>query len=433
MNLKCLAAALLAAHALLCAARAGDYVTKEEFNRFLEQYQKNEAENKELKKKNEELALQVQALQAESKEAKLESRIDSLLPPNEVTDKRSYDHDLDDPSRSGTTKFLMAGWGDSGYEDRQGKNTTFTASFHPVFLWKFDDHLSFESDLTYEVISYHFSDLGTFEAGKFLTPFGAFIRRQHQTWSNKLPDDPLALDINTGLVPSYSVGAMFSGGFDAPCSTRFNYAAYVSNGPKLSAANPATYGQLDFNNDSDTNKSKAFGGRVGFLPTADLEFAASFQASRVGQNGTPQSATDSLLLGADASYVHDFDTLKGTIDIKGEWIWSRVDDAVYNFGGTNFQFNGDRRNGGYAQIAYRPGKVNQKWVRNLEFVLRFDRLDNPNHGPLVPGADRSQFADHDRGTFGVDYWLGPTAVLKFAYEKDRNKDRAFLLQFALGF
>src|SRR5438067_2213037 len=167
-------AAVLSTCVLLSAARAGEFLTKEEFNKFLEQYQKNEAENKKLREKNADLEEQVQALQAERKEAALESKIDSFLKPGEAPIKRARG-DTDVSTRSGSTKFLMSGWADSGFEDRHGKNSTFTASFHPVFLWKLDDHLSFESDLTYSVISYHFDDLGTLEAGKFLTPFGAFI------------------------------------------------------------------------------------------------------------------------------------------------------------------------------------------------------------------------------------------------------------------
>lgn len=422
-------AAVCIVNLLLCVACAAEYVTKDEFEKFLKELEKNKAETQVLKEQNAGLAKEVQALQSATKQAALDSKIDVYLAPQDAPAKPAPVIGL---MRSGTTKFLMSGWADSGYEDRSGKNPTFTASFHPVFLWKLDDRISFESDLTYAVIDFHFDDLATLEAGKFLTPFGAFIRRQHQTWSNKLPDDPLALDINTGLVPSYTVGADVSGGFGM-CSTRFNYSVYAGNGPKLNATSSEDFGKLDFNNDIDTNRSKAVGGRLGFLPIPDLEFAASFQASRAGIHHTPQSNVDAFLYGADMSYVNDFEALKGTVDIKAEWIWSRLDNSVYSFGGNSFFFTDDKRNGGYVQFAYRPTKADQKWLRNLELALRFDRLDNPDHGPRVPGASNRQFADHDRGTFGIDYWLGPTAVFKLAYEKDRGKERAYLLQFALGF
>lgn len=430
MNLthQCAAFCILCA-LLFCSVSAADYVTKEEFETFKKELEKNKAETQALKDQNVGLIREVQALQSATKQASLESKIDNY------SDSDAHPAPVAPVAvdlRSGTTKFLMSGWADSGYEDRSGKNPTFTASFHPVFLWKLDDRISFQSDLTYSVIDYHLDDLATLEAGKFLTPFGAFIRRQHQTWSNKLPDDPLALDINTGLVPSYTVGADIGGGFDL-CSTQFNYSVYVGNGPKLNAVSPENFGKLDFNNDIDSNRSKVGGGRLGFLPLPDLEFAASFQASRVGDHHTLQSNADGILFGADASYVNDFDALRGTVDIKAEWVWSRVDESVYILGGKAYSFINDNRNGGYIQFAYRPTKVEKKWLRNLELALRFDRLDNPLDGPRVPGATNKQFADHDRGTFGLDYWVGPTAVVKFAYEKDRSKERAYLLQFALGF
>ena len=405
--------------------RAEEYVTKDEFNKFLEEYRKNVEENKKLREQNTDLKQEVETLKTVSSEVKIDEQVDKLV-------GESVRKLREDIPASGTTKFLLSGWADAGYEHRPNANPTFTASFHPVFLWKIDERTSLESDLTYSVISYHFDDLATLGAGKFLTPFGAFIRRQHETWANKLPDDPLALDINNGLVPSYSVGAQITGGF-AICDTHFNYATYVANGPKLNISDPAHYGALDFNNDPDTNRGKAVGGRFAVLPTQDLEIGISGQSGRVGQHNTVFSDVDSLLYGADISYVNDFDCLRGQIDLKAEWVASRVDKAVYTFGATKYPFLDDNRNGGYVQAAYRPMKLKQRYVRNLEIALRYDRLENPDSGPHIPGFSAAQFQDHDRFTIGLDYWLGPRSVVKFAFEKDHGHDRSFLLQYALGF
>ncbi len=224
----------------------------------------------------------------------------------------------------------MSGWADSGYEDRKGQNPTFTSSFHPVFLWKLDDRLSFESDLAYTVISDHLDDLCTFSGGNFLTPFGAFIRRQHQSWSNKMADDPLALDLNNGLVPSYTQGASFEGGFEAPCSTRFNYAAYVGMDRAFRSIHRRRARWISTTLWTRT-KVKRWAGDWGFLPTADLEFGASFQTSRVGEETRLLSKVDATLFGSDISYVNDFDAIKGSIDLKFEWIWTRVDRGNYHF------------------------------------------------------------------------------------------------------
>lgn len=411
----------------LAVSAGEEFLTKDEFNKFLQEYRKNETENAKLRAQNAQLKQQVETLEATQTKITLESKLDDM-----ANDPISKLNKPEATVRSGTTKFLLSGWADAGYEDRRGRNPTFTSSFHPVFLWKIDDRLSFESDLTYSVISYHFDDLATLQAGKFLTPFGAFIRRQHQTWSNKLPDDPLALNINSGLVPSYTVGVDIGGGFEA-CDTRFNYSAYVGNGPRLSQNNPTTFGQLDFNNDIDQNKNKAYGARFGWLPLDDLEIGASAQYSRVGDHHTPNSKVDGWLAGVDLSYTKDSRCLRGTFDLKAEWVWSHVDDGHYDFAGTDFFFHNDHRNGGYVQAAFRPDQLKQKWLKNLEFVIRYDRLDNPGTAPRVQGFDFRNSQDHDRGTIGLNYWLAPRAVLKFAYEKDRGIDRAVLFQFALGF
>ena len=65
----------------------------------------------------------------------------------------------------------------------------------------------------------------------------------------------------------------------------------------------------------------------------------------------------------------------------------------------------------------------------MEFIVRADQANMPNN---QPGA-----FDEKRLTFGLDYWLTSSAVLKAAYELDsRNhgepNQNAFLLQFAVG-
>jgi len=49
----------------------------------------------------------------------------------------------------------------------------------------------------------------------------------------------------------------------------------------------------------------------------------------------------------------------------------------------------------------------------------------------APGGDTEQ-----RYTFGIDYWLTPSAVLKVAYEIDTKKvgpdQDAFFVQFGIG-
>ena len=50
-------------------------------------------------------------------------------------------------AQPGTTKPLITGWADVGFQDRKGENSTFSASFNPIVLWKLTDRLFFEGEL----------------------------------------------------------------------------------------------------------------------------------------------------------------------------------------------------------------------------------------------------------------------------------------------
>ena len=213
---------------------------------------------------------------------------------------------------------------------------------------------------------------------------------------------------------------------------RANYAFYVSNGPSLNAFDPATAGTLEFNNFSDNNDDKAFGGRIGFLPIPGVEAGYAFETAKPGTQGGSFAHVRSLLQSVDLNITRVCDLLKGRIDLHAQYAWSKVDRAVYDpdgslgFGPLSFI---SRRAGGYAQIAYRPTKAEQDLVRNLELIARWDRLDRAPSGLGDP--------EEERWSVGVDYWLGPGTAVKAAYEWDklhgeRNRN-ALLLQVVAGF
>jgi hypothetical protein len=87
----------------------------------------------------------------------------------------------------------------------------------------------------------------------------------------------------------------------------------------------------------------------------------------------------------------------------------------------------NNRNGGYVQLSYRPSRVNN-FLRDFEGVVRFD--------DLIQRKTPVGF-DEKRWTFGLDYWLTPSTVVKLAYEIDsRHGDEnqnAIMLQVATGF
>lgn len=342
----------------------------------------------------------------------------------------------------GTTKFLLTGWAIGMFEARNGSVSNFSASFNPIFLWELDPKILFESRLEIEPsgggtnvtlenaqITYLLNDYITLGAGEFFAPSNVFLERFEPLWINKLPDRPLA--VYDGLLPERVLGVEVRGGFPIG-STRANYAFYLSNGPNLRAFDPNGAGKLEFNDFSDNNDDKAVGGRVGFLPVPGVEVGYGFETARPGTQGTAFAHVRSLLQSVDLNVTRDSDLLRGRIDFHTQYVWSKVDDAVYDpdgslgFGPLSFT---NKRDGGYAQIAYRPTKAEADFLKKLELIFRWDHLQQAAGGP---GA-----FDEERWTLGIDYWVTSSMVLKGAYEWDKTHGEpnrnAFQLQVATGF
>jgi hypothetical protein len=342
----------------------------------------------------------------------------------------------------GTTKFLLAGWAEGMFEARNGSVSTFSASFNPIFLWELTPKILFDGRLEIEAsgggtnvqlvnaqISYLLNDYMVLGAGEFFSPSNVFVERFEPQWINKLPDRPLG--IYHSILPNISVGAQLRGGFPIG-PTRANYAFYVSNGPTLITFDSRSAGTLDFNSYTDINDDKAIGGRVGFLPIPGVEVGYGFETSRPGFQGTPFDDLRALVQSVDLEITRDSDLLRGRISLFAQYAWSEVDHTVYDPDGS-LGFGPlpltAKRDGGYAEIAYRPTKVDNDFIRNLELIFRWDHLSREPSGLGDPAETR--------WTLGLNYWLSPSTVVKAAYEWDKplgehNRD-AFLAQAAIGF
>src|SRR6267143_2020415 len=401
------------------------------------------------RKEYDELKQQMLALKKEVETLKKEKG-QSTSPPAVASTAPAADFDkqpaapIEEQKSSGlgTTKFLITGDGETTFEAQNHNTSTFTAAFNPVFLWEINPRLLFEAEVSFELskdgtdvgleyaqLSYLLNDYITLGAGEFLTPSNVWMERFHPSWINKLPDHPLA--VHDGILPEKSVGAQIRGAFPIG-PTKLNLALYVSNGPKLITDDPGAAGMLRFENSVDNNDNKAVGGRIGFMPFSEFEVGYGFEVAKPGDQGTPFANVHSVLQSVDVNFTHDSDLLRGVIDLHAQYAWTRVGHAVYDpdgslgFGPLSFS---NKRDGGYAQIAYRPMKVDFELARKFEFVFRWDHL---NQAPQAPGA-----LDEERWTVGVDYWLGPSTALKAAYEWDQPHGQpntnALLLQAVTGF
>ena len=341
----------------------------------------------------------------------------------------------------GTTKFLVAGYGTSTFEAKSGEDPFFDATFNAFFLWKLTDRLLFEGEVEFEFengntttnleiaqASYLLNDYMTIGVGRFLNPMNYFVERQHMGWVNKFPDKPLA--VYDGLLPESDLGVQLRGVIPIG-PTKLEYAAFVANAPDLITTfdDPTAVGMLDFGNTSNRGGHFAVGGHVGFIPIPQLEVGYGIRRSMVGPR---DQAVEAILQSADFNYVRDSTLLKGLINFRAQWVWSHVGHFVYDPDGSQgfgpLEFN-NNRNGGYVQLSYRPTKIDNDIIKNLEPVVRYDRF-NQLQTPVG--------FDEQRWSFGLDYWLTPSTVIKAAYELDdknggaRNQD-AFMLQIAVGF
>lgn len=426
---------------------SGDALTREEFAEFLEEYRIFKTEHQTVVRENVSLQRDLTALKAEMSALREENRQADFDRASAAETaalverlREEFDAKLD-PLLPGLTNITLGGGAVAGYQNRENVDSTFGVGLAPILLWQPSDRWLFETEiafvlseedseveLDYAQISYLVNDYLTIGAGKFLMPFGAFWERWHPSWINKLPTMPLIYE--RGLMGQTGIGVQVRGGVPIG-SMKLNYAAYVINGPEFRTSF-ASAGMLGLGNHRDSNNNKAFGGRVGFQPTAELEVGFSLLSGRAGESGSEFSGVDTVITGIDLMYSREIAAIKGRLDLRAEAIWVDTDNVIFTGPFDPFTFD-NKRNGWFAQVAYRPTLVDVRLgddfeLKNLEFVARYDQLRQQRAGDR--GVDRDQF------TFGLDYWVKPNVVLKVAYLFDNahgaEDENGFFVQMAIG-
>ena len=152
----------------------------------------------------------------------------------------------------------------------------------------------------------------------------------------------------------------------------------------------------------------AFGGRIGFLPIANLELGASFMSGRASASGDRFN-----LAGFDAWYRF------GSVELRGEYARMSPESGVSIPDGYGY----------YAQLSHRnrdqsasPSRIHRLSSR-LEPVVRW-------------GAVRGREAPHtEQLAVGLNYWLYESVPIKLMYELNHGNsdgDR-LVVQFSYGF
>jgi hypothetical protein len=344
----------------------------------------------------------------------------------------------------GTEHLVITGDAAFGFTNQRKTNSTFFAGIAPLILWQPTDRLLIEAaadigiatdatggsstsfDLKIADASFIINDYLVVGAGLFVVPFGQYHNHFDPSWIDKLPDDPLAFG-DVALGPGSQVG-IFARGAVPIYTSKLVYDVYLTNGPQLVTNDPNAAGSLNFSDFTDLNNGKAVGGRIGFLPIPSVETGYSFEYAQTSPSGFAHAYA--FLQAFDLNIRQDVHAI-GVFTVRTEWIWSSVERATYGGGSTGFGpiTFGNYRTGGYAELAYRPSYAPNRYVRNLEFVTRFNYVRTPL---AAPGGDHE-----DLWEFGLDYWITPSAVVKVAYNVDNKKigpnQNAVLVQLGIGF
>jgi hypothetical protein len=228
-------------------------------------------------------------------------------------------------------------------------------------------------------------------------------------------------------------------------TTYTNYAFYVSNGPELIAVEEEHEIELEgviaegLGNDVDDEKT--FGGRLGFLPTPNLEIGISAATGKatVTKLESVEDHEDSLLFSRSITsltpddeapdlhdeqardydvYGVDFAYRNKNFQLRGEYVETKVGEASTGFTASE----GASWKSWYTQASYLIPKT--KW----EPVIRFTDFTSPHSS-----SSQEQLA------LGINYQFTPSVIGKATYEindgisgSPTNKDR-WLVQLAYGF
>jgi hypothetical protein len=326
--------------------------------------------------------------------------------------------------------------------------------FTPDFFLRLNDWIFLEAEVSagsggavnlgaFASADFFVTDWLTIIAGRFVAPIGWYNVRSNNPWVTKLPTDapgsgPLLWQ--QVLPPISLLGVQAQGAFYLGCSPfKFEYSAYVSNGLNLTpaAAGSPTLSELaNLENMESTfnptiTNDKVLGGRVGlWWPEMGLEVGLS---GLINGDYVAGGFEDSLSL-----WAADFNFR------KGDWTFRAEYGMTYQQAGSFTATNGApiRREGFYAEVAYRPWDIPCKYLQNAEFIYRYSYVTFP--GIDVNELDLTAFGTpmdvptrRQQNEFGIDYWFAPRLVLKLAYQiNDEPKfhlhDNQFIAELAWG-
>jgi len=331
-------------------------------------------------------------------------------------------------------RFLISGAMDATYISSNRMNTNLVTRFSPIFLFQMSEKIHVESQLEigldqngntvtemeYADIHYFLNNNTTISIGKFLLPFGAFSQNVHPSWVNKLPTMPGIYGHGSTniLRPLISViadtGVNVSNVFTVGTGKLFTD-FYVISGPREETVGSTT----DINGPGpevafevkkgDNNGKSAYGGRIAYAFLPALEVGYSYYTGAYNADGS----LNYTMTNFDVNWVAPYGDLRGEYMTTTTQGLIEADNSIHNF----------KRDGWYLQGTWQARQLGIDWLNPVEFVLRHSKITKIEGGDIT--------------TAGIDYWLEPSAVIKFAVEKTKldngDTDNRLFTQIALGF
>jgi hypothetical protein len=288
------------------------------------------------------------------------------------------------------------------------------------FLWRHGDKLlaEFEPSWDGSAIGVNWADISYYVApgciirgGYLVLPFGAYTKRLAAGWINKLPSDPIGIDM-----AGSDFGVEVQGGLPLG-NMKWSYDVALSNGFQLN--NDGTLAGVGI---SAINNGKTVTGRLAILPLSNssLELGVS---GLYGSLATPTAATFSninatdtkgpmvSMFALDLNYVHNINPVQ--INIKGQYSTAMVnnvnyinpaDSSTYTFTNTTSTY--------FGQASIRASKSEQKVIKNLELAFRYVNYTAPKQS--LWGQNYNEI------DLSLDYWLSWRTVLKVGYENIKS-------------
>ncbi|TAL44359.1 MAG: hypothetical protein EPN92_08930, partial [Chitinophagaceae bacterium] len=302
----------------------------------------------------------------------------------------------------GNTKFVLTGAGWFGFSVNHKEDVKFNFNsygFAPVFLWKLSDKLFFEGEieiddgefeLEFAKLSYSLNKYMTIGAGRMLTPFGAYAERWEPAFVERFPNDPIRaggpyLPGGTHLTWGAIMGVDVRGGIPLG-NAKMNYSLFVSNGSSLTSDGEEA-GMIDYENLDDNNSNKEIGGRIGFLPISNssLEIGVSLKSGKAGnETEAVYKNIGATAFAVDWNYIKSISSLKSIIGVRGQFNTVTVDKVTYlNDTGSPYTFDNTMKNY-FAQFSFRPALSDNSFLKNIEFLYRYNSLTAPKDAEWGP-------------------------------------------------